>query len=216
MAYTGENEYGGGCLVPKAPLTDRGRWLIDAMADAGITVDLAHAGRRTAWEALDYSRRRYPHLPVVATHVACAKIYKHPRNLPDGILAELDYIGLVATSWMLSGNRETDQNLDPFLRHLVHLLQICRPEQICLGTDMVYQPRQATKELEEFRVLGPKLDPTGELGVRVPEWPDAIAGAGRLQILRERLGHYLSEGSLEKICGDNLRRLLDGTRLIFK
>ena len=82
LAYREPTEYGGGFASPDEPLTARGRWLIEAMGNAGLILDLSHAGHRTAREAIELVYRMDLPTRVVATHTGCHAVYPHKRNLP--------------------------------------------------------------------------------------------------------------------------------------
>jgi Membrane dipeptidase (Peptidase family M19) len=47
IAYDLENRFGGGFAAPDAPLTQDGELLLEMMANAGMILDLSHAGKRS-------------------------------------------------------------------------------------------------------------------------------------------------------------------------
>jgi membrane dipeptidase len=75
------------------PLTDEGRAVVDAMGEQGILIDLAHAGRRTFWDALTVAR---PDRPVIVSHTGSRAVHDHWRNVDDDqIRAVADRGGVV-------------------------------------------------------------------------------------------------------------------------
>lgn len=68
-----------------------GREVIRHMNALGMVVDLAHAGERSFFDALETSTA-----PVLASHTACMAVNRHPRNLSDDQLRALRDAGGVA------------------------------------------------------------------------------------------------------------------------
>lgn len=81
---------GAGPGVP-AGLSPFGRRVIETMNELGMVVDLAHAGERSFYEALEASQA-----PVLASHSGCMAENRHPRNLTDDQLRALAAAGGVA------------------------------------------------------------------------------------------------------------------------
>lgn len=81
---------GAGAGVPEG-LSPFGRTLVRRMNELGIVVDLAHAGERSFFDALETSER-----PVIASHSGCKALHDHPRNLSDAQLRALAAQGGVA------------------------------------------------------------------------------------------------------------------------
>lgn len=65
-------------------INERGRAVIAEMNRIGMIVDLAHVAAATMQDALDATI-----LPVLFSHSSCFALNPHPRNVPDGILAQL-------------------------------------------------------------------------------------------------------------------------------
>jgi len=65
-------------------LTEEGYALVEAAQRLGMVVDLAHAGRKTALDALEAARR-----PVVFSHANVNDVYRHPRNVDGEVIRRL-------------------------------------------------------------------------------------------------------------------------------
>jgi membrane dipeptidase len=79
----GPEEHGG--------LSDFGRAVVARMNDLGIMVDISHASKKTALDAIRASRA-----PVIASHSGVAAVAQHARNLDDeSLLALKDNGGVV-------------------------------------------------------------------------------------------------------------------------
>lgn len=203
LAYEGKNEYGGGFATPDEPLSKKGKELIRAMAETGMVLDLSRSGHRTARDAISFVRQKSLGMRVVATHTACFDLYNHERNLPDDVLCgirDLDgLVGLVTISWML---HETDNSIKPFLTHLNHLVELIGYENVCLGTDGVYQHLNPQEGQTRFEIMEAKLNPRGTFRARYPEQAPELNCANRLAVISGRL---ISRGWLpDKIMGRNL------------
>ena len=84
-----ENQNGG--------LTELGRALIGALNDAGVMIDVSHAGRETMMQAAELSRA-----PIIASHSGARALASHPRGLDDEQLRALAANGGVAQAVALS------------------------------------------------------------------------------------------------------------------
>jgi membrane dipeptidase len=72
-------------------LSDFGRQVVARMNDLGIMVDISHASKKTALDAIRASRA-----PVIASHSGAAAVAEHVRNLDDeALLALKDNGGVV-------------------------------------------------------------------------------------------------------------------------
>src|SRR5690606_21574820 len=73
----------GGTSSPAGPdpgLTRRGHELVERCNAARVLVDLAHAGRRTFWQALG---AHAVDVPPIVSHTCVASVRPHWRNLDD-------------------------------------------------------------------------------------------------------------------------------------
>jgi microsomal dipeptidase-like Zn-dependent dipeptidase len=206
LAYTNENEYGGGFNTPEVPLSEKGKTLIANMLEENMVVDLSHAGHRTARNALDFLYKQGHNNSVVATHSACYSKYKHLRNLPDDVLsgiADLDgIIGLPTITWLLSAD---DNTLEPFMQHLEHLMHIVGIEQIAIGSDSVYVTMDKEEEDSRFLSMNKMFDPNGTIfSARLPEECEDIHGPRRMHILSERITERFGEYASSLITSKNL------------
>lgn len=86
---TAESQNGG--------LTDLGRDLVRALNDAGIMIDVSHAGRETMMQAAELSRA-----PIIASHSGSRALASHPRGLDDEQMRALARNGGVAHAVALS------------------------------------------------------------------------------------------------------------------
>jgi membrane dipeptidase len=207
LAYEGVNEYGGGFSVQDEPLSEKGKELIRAMAETGIVLDLSHAGHRTARDAIRFIEQQASlEVRVVATHTACFDLYDHGRGLPDDILRSVanlgGLIGLVTVTWMLDKN---DDSIQPFLRHLNHLVDLVGDTKVCLGTDGVYHRLDLREAEERFKIMKDKIDPRGVFRARHPEQPEELNCPERLRVIEQQLRLLgWSKNRIEKIIGRNL------------
>ncbi|MEJ3405325.1 dipeptidase [Rathayibacter sp. YIM 133350] len=69
-------------------LSERGRDYVRELNRLGMLVDLSHVSPATMHAALDVSDS-----PVIFSHSSCAALARHPRNVPDDVLARLSTNG---------------------------------------------------------------------------------------------------------------------------
>jgi membrane dipeptidase len=100
LVHNGHNDIGdsaqprsalGDDAVEHGGLSDFGRQVVARMNDLGIMVDISHASKQTALDAIRASRA-----PVIASHSAVDAVAHHVRNLDDeSLLALKDNGGVV-------------------------------------------------------------------------------------------------------------------------
>jgi membrane dipeptidase len=130
----------GGSNSPSQPdtgLTARGRDFVARCNARHILVDLAHAGERTFWEALD---AHVHDLPPIVTHTGVKGVRPHWRNLTDAqCRAIADRGGCVGIIYQ--GNFLADVPVGfaspraAILDHLEHLIDVAGEDAAALGSD---------------------------------------------------------------------------------
>src|SRR5262249_2890905 len=85
LMYNEQSPLGSGCLEAEdRGLTEFGRICIREINDCRMVVDLAHAGQRTARDAIAFSKAT----PVI-THANVRRLRAHPRNAEDDTVRAL-------------------------------------------------------------------------------------------------------------------------------
>jgi membrane dipeptidase len=97
VTYNRRNPLGDGAGEPHdGGLSDFGREAVAAMNRAGVIVDVAHSGWKTSLDAARASSK-----PMVASHSACADVYRHFRSKPDTVIRAIadtgGYLGVAAS-----------------------------------------------------------------------------------------------------------------------
>jgi len=115
---------------PDKGLTPLGAQLVEACADAGVLVDLAHAGPRT----FDHALSALPvGVPPIVTHTGLDGIKPHWRNLSDSQVADVvdrgGVIGIIYHRGFI-GNRRS-----AIIDHLCYLRDTFGPNVPAIGTD---------------------------------------------------------------------------------
>ena len=92
-------------------LSPLGRQLIKRANELGMIVDMSHAHDEALAQAISLSRT-----PIVLSHSGVARLYKHPRNVPDDLLKKLAKTGGIIQINSFSGylrDLDTDPNRLP-------------------------------------------------------------------------------------------------------
>ncbi|NTW03048.1 MAG: peptidase M19 [Oscillochloris sp.] len=135
--------YCGGTRAP-GPLTDLGRALMPALAEAGFILDISHMAEESFWQALDLFNG-----PVIASHSNCRALVsavRADRHLSDTMIRALlkrdAVIGMVlynaflAAEYVLNDPKE-HYGLDRLLRHVDHICQIAgNTRHVAIGSDL--------------------------------------------------------------------------------
>jgi membrane dipeptidase len=112
-----------------AGLTPFGRDVVRACEELGVLVDLAHVNKKGFMEACAMATR-----PPIVSHTGVAGVQAHWRNIDDEQLravADLGgCVGIIFCPRFLGGD-----GLDPVVRHLRHVVDVCGEDAPALGSD---------------------------------------------------------------------------------
>lgn len=137
VTYNRRNALGDGAGEPHdGGLSDFGHAAVAEMNRTGVMVDVAHSGWKTSLDAAKASTK-----PMVASHSACADVYRHFRSKPDEVIRAIcdtgGYIGICGISRFLGGKGDITSMMD----HLDHVLRKFGPEHAAIGVDTAYSSR---------------------------------------------------------------------------
>lgn len=118
-------------------LTPLGRRHVEALVDARIFVDLAHASPRTFWDALDVHGTSQP--PIV-THTGVNAVYPMWRNLDDrqvrAIADRGGVIGIIFHRGFLAPWYRGPRRLELVVDHIRAALRIAGEDAVSVGSDL--------------------------------------------------------------------------------
>lgn len=137
LTYNDRNLVGDGCAEPTdAGLSRFGRELVKAMPDAGIVMDVTHAGERTALEAL-----RLAKAPAIASHANPRALYDNARNLTDDVIRAIADTGGVVGCTLPSPFNYAGGDELPTLEHFAaaieHVIDLVGDDHVAIGSDLV-------------------------------------------------------------------------------
>jgi membrane dipeptidase len=146
LSYSLSNQFGGGMLDPKAPLTTQGKFVIGKMQDMGILVDCCgHTSEQTALDIIAMARR-----PVVITHGNVLALNDNPRNSSDrvieGVAKTGGLMGVTALDAFMTWSRKDAARVDTgpyppqatvarYVDEFDYLKRLVGIDHIALGTD---------------------------------------------------------------------------------
>jgi membrane dipeptidase len=164
----------------------RGADFVERLDARRIFVDLAHAGRRTFWDAVSAHDAA---LPLLVTHTGVSGVHRHWRNLDDEQLRAVaktgGVVGIMYHAPFL-GDRPWAGRAETIVRHLEHVRNVAGDDAPALGSDWdgaILTPRDMPTCLELPRLVESML----RRGWR-PEAVKKALGANFLRALREMRG----------------------------
>ncbi len=123
---------------------EKGKWLISAMSQLGITLDVTHLSETSFWEALEAFEGE-----IWASHSNCHALVPHNRQFTDEQLKTLiernAIIGLPLDAWMMTSKwkrgwstpENTPVTLEDMLDHMVHICTLAgNTSHVAIGTDL--------------------------------------------------------------------------------
>jgi membrane dipeptidase len=151
-----------------------------------IFVDLAHAGRRSFWDAVAVHDAS---LPLIVTHTGVSGVHRHWRNLDDEQLRAVaktgGVVGIMYHAPFL-GDRFWAGRAETVVRHLEHVRNVAGEDAPALGSDWdgaIVTPRDMPTCLELPRLVEAMLARRWK-----PEAVRKALGANFLRALREMRG----------------------------
>jgi membrane dipeptidase len=211
LTYNARNLVGDGCLErTNSGLSVFGVNLVSAMNEKRMLVDLSHCGEATTREGIQSSK-----VPVAITHAGCSSVHDHPRNKADHLLKALAERGGVIGIYQINpylGPRERN-TLDDYLAHIDHAVKVAGEDHVAIGSDREHRvipdtPEEKQKLIDELS----RLRPVTASGFRWPFFISELNHPRRMETIAralERRGY--TSGRVDKILGDNWRRLLKET-----
>jgi len=152
LTHLSNNELGGSSspLMGDRPLTPLGREVVEAMAAARVSVDVAHASHRTFQELAGHRAAQ-----LFCSHTGVNGATRSWRNLDDAelrVLAERGGVVGILFATVYLGGRE----IDDVVRHIEHALDVCGEDAVALGSDfdgMVPLPRGLRDVTDVWKVV---------------------------------------------------------------
>lgn len=163
-----------------------GAEFVERLDERRIFVDLAHAGKRSFWDAV---RVHDASLPLIVTHTGVSGVHPHWRNLDDEQLRAVaktgGVVGIMYHGPFL-GDRPWSGRAETIVRHLEHVRDVAGDDAPALGSDWdgaIITPRDMPTCLELPRLVEAML----RRGWR-PESVKKALGGNFLRTLREMRG----------------------------
>ena len=179
LTWNDKNKWAAGCSHAGG-LSAEGVDLVKEIDRLGMVHDVSHLSRRSLDDLLGTARG-----PVMASHVGADAVFAHVRNLTDEHLKAIAQRGgvacLVLFQKFLAAGRAT---MDDVKRHLMHMLEVCGPDGVGIGSDM-------------------------DGGFGRDQLPGGIRSAADLPKIAAALADEgVPDGDIAKVCGGNARRVL--------
>jgi membrane dipeptidase len=200
LTHNQANHLGGGCSTPEDPgLSREGHAVVAALVDAGIAVDLAHAGDRTSLEAIEAAGA-----PVLITHAGARSVWDSTRMKPDHVLLACaragGLIGISAAPGTTRSPRVPGHTVDSVVDHLRHVVDLVGVAHVGIGPDTWFGPHH-----QLHRVLG-----YGRSDTERVEFTDGMENpAEAFALLADRLVEAgFADGELRALLGGNAIRVL--------
>jgi membrane dipeptidase len=199
-----------------AGLSAMGIKAIDEMNRLGILVDVAHAGHKSALEAIERSR-----VPVICSHGALYSIHDNDRNIKDDLLQAIaekgGVMGIMSKPTNLRPNGGLEgATIQDYVNHIEHIVKLVGVDHAGIGLENGYDRNSEDYEImnsmfrERFiskrqqEMLVPQYNDFDKVysadGVKDPS-------TAKFNIICELLKRGYSEQEIAKILGENFVRV---------
>ena len=216
LTYNRRNPIGDGAGEPHdGGLSDFGKAAVAEMNRAGVIVDVAHSGWKTATDAARASAK-----PMVASHTTCAGLYEHFRGKPDDCIKAIcdtgGLVGMCCIPRFLGGRGDITALMD----HLDHVIKKFGPDYAAIGCDVAYMSRFDKEERAKIVRRPDGASPLGGAGGRwehlwpkddfqtTPEMDQSVAWTNWPLFTLGMVLRGHSDETIRKVIGGNMLRVL--------
>ena len=135
LTYNERSSVGCGCLeVMDSGITQFGRTCIREMNHLGLAIDLAHAGSRTALDAISFSSA-----PIIVSHANVRKLCDSPRNLEDDVIKAVGesggVIGITAYAPFCETRPGIRPTIESYTDHIAYVADLVGIDHVGVGSD---------------------------------------------------------------------------------
>ncbi|MEL6534137.1 MAG: membrane dipeptidase [Bacteroidota bacterium] len=145
------NRFGGGNYEP-GPLTEDGKYLVDALAERQVPICFSHTSDELAETILSYLDKQGHPLPVLASHSNYRAVCQEPRNLPDHLAKALaERGGIIGLNVLRKFMHPTDPA--GLYDHVEYAYSLGLGSSVVFGADYFYtqdMPAEARAAREPF------------------------------------------------------------------
>ncbi len=211
-----------------------GLQLVDRMNKLGMMVSIAHAGLKTAYDTIEYSRD-----PVMLSHIVTSVSYYH-KSRPDELLKACaergGIIGIETIAHALPNMKKSMEErkragIWDVLDQIEHAIEVAGIDHVCIGSD---NPAGVTAERGELFTEDPNLPVEGRVWygprprtliaeharmpgwkAKDPNWPYAVYTEGLngvaewQNITRGLVSRGFSDQEIANIVGENAARYIE-------
>jgi membrane dipeptidase len=138
LTYNSRNQLGCGSYEPQDDgLTELGGKVVERMNEVRMAVDCAHAGDRTASDAISVSKR-----PAIISHGNCRALNpQYKRCIPDNVIKALaekgGVMGVTVTAPMAQwAATDPPATIEDVINHYDHIARLVGIEHVGLGSDL--------------------------------------------------------------------------------
>jgi len=147
LCWNNENDYASGALSAGG-VKSKGYRFIEFLNENGIPLDLAHANRRTFFEAADKAER------ILCSHTSFVDVLNRPRNI-DGdqislLLERNGLIGVCFVGYFLTGSKDVKQAESAFYELIDGYLQKYGAKGLAIGSDFYGSDYLAFRDCNDF------------------------------------------------------------------
>jgi len=175
------NRWGHPCYAKGGGgLTEEGYALVEAAQRLGMVVDLAHAGRKTALDALEAAKR-----PVVISHANVNDVYGHPRNVDGEVIKRLVDKGGVLGLTFIPRTISDSPTAGALVKHAKYVEERYGVETLAVGTDYlgISTTPPGLEPVDKIETFFNALREAGFSGEEV----EAVAWRNAYRVLRDAL-----------------------------
>jgi membrane dipeptidase len=210
LVYSDSNLLGSGLAeAADGGLTRFGREAVRRMNQLGVVVDVAHAGDRTALEAIEASER-----PVIISHAGARALWPTSRMMPDDVIRACanhgGLIGIEAAPHTTITRQHRQHSLEGVMEHFEYCANLVGIDYVGFGPDTHFGDHVAWHHAFASQLSIAGSHAAGGERFDEVEYVDGIENPAEEfpNIVRWMVTHGYADAEIQQAIGGNALRVL--------
>lgn len=210
VVYSEANMLGSGLREPNdSGLSVFGKQAVNRMNKLGITIDVSHAGDKTALDTIETSEK-----PVTINHAGARALWNTKRMKPDDVIkacaARGGVIAIEAAPHSTVTKNHPKHNIESFMEHFEYTANLVGIDHVAFGPDTLFGDHVGLHNLlsGQLSIKSAQMEDLQRV-----EYVEGIENPAESfpNILRWLVKRGYSREDIKKVIGSNIFRVLEET-----
>ncbi|WP_067841389.1 dipeptidase [Amphibacillus sediminis] len=210
VVYSEANQLGAGLREPNdAGLTVFGKEAVKRMNKLGITIDVSHAGDKTALDTIETSDA-----PVTINHAGARGLWNTNRMKPDDVIKACaekgGVIAIEAAPHSTVTAKHPQHSIESFMEHFEYVANLVGIDHVAFGPDTLFGDHVGLHDVLSGQL---SIKSSQKSDLQRVEYVKGLENPAECfpNIVRWLVKHGYSKEDIRKVVGTNIIRVLEAT-----